>query len=221
MYGYSREPGYTHKEDWETGTVAAAMGGVTTVFEMLLALKLLSLKQLHTQLCCLNRLSHEFMFWISHLLVKLAKMLFDEEKFVPILGATRSLSAQYHINALLLNQLALNPWSPDLSQFDAYCLTLDQPVLSRTSDGGELTITLASGTAKKNGISCAVDSQSLLLNEYLDLAHSDVTAFLSDRLESIIIHVLEIGKTTLIEPAAWMVEQNYQYQAVKLLAKGK
>lgn len=29
-----REPGYTHKEDWETGTAAAACGGVTTVFEM-------------------------------------------------------------------------------------------------------------------------------------------------------------------------------------------
>ena len=29
-----REPGYTHKEDWETGTASAAMGGVTTVFEM-------------------------------------------------------------------------------------------------------------------------------------------------------------------------------------------
>ena len=29
-----REPGYTHKEDWETGTAAAAMGGTTTVFEM-------------------------------------------------------------------------------------------------------------------------------------------------------------------------------------------
>jgi dihydroorotase len=29
-----REPGYTHKEDWETGTAAAAMGGVTTIFEM-------------------------------------------------------------------------------------------------------------------------------------------------------------------------------------------
>ena len=29
-----REPGYTHKEDWRTGTAAAAMGGVTTVFEM-------------------------------------------------------------------------------------------------------------------------------------------------------------------------------------------
>lgn len=29
-----REPGYTHKEDWRTGTAAAAIGGVTTVFEM-------------------------------------------------------------------------------------------------------------------------------------------------------------------------------------------
>ena len=29
-----REPGYTHKEDWRTGTAAAAAGGVTTVFEM-------------------------------------------------------------------------------------------------------------------------------------------------------------------------------------------
>jgi dihydroorotase len=29
-----REPGYTHKENWETGTASAAMGGVTTVFEM-------------------------------------------------------------------------------------------------------------------------------------------------------------------------------------------
>lgn len=29
-----REPGYTHKEDWGSGTAAAAMGGVTTVFEM-------------------------------------------------------------------------------------------------------------------------------------------------------------------------------------------
>jgi len=29
-----REPGYSHKETWETGTASAAMGGVTTVFEM-------------------------------------------------------------------------------------------------------------------------------------------------------------------------------------------
>jgi len=29
-----REPGYTHKEDWHSGTAAAAVGGVTTVFEM-------------------------------------------------------------------------------------------------------------------------------------------------------------------------------------------
>jgi dihydroorotase len=29
-----REPGYTHKEDWGSGTGAAAVGGVTTVFEM-------------------------------------------------------------------------------------------------------------------------------------------------------------------------------------------
>ena len=34
MHVHFREPGYTHKEDWETGTQAAAMGGVTTVFEM-------------------------------------------------------------------------------------------------------------------------------------------------------------------------------------------
>ena len=34
MHVHFREPGYTHKEDWETGTKAAAMGGVTTVFEM-------------------------------------------------------------------------------------------------------------------------------------------------------------------------------------------
>jgi dihydroorotase len=29
-----RTPGYSHKEDWYTGTGAAALGGVTTVFEM-------------------------------------------------------------------------------------------------------------------------------------------------------------------------------------------
>lgn len=29
-----REPGMTHKEDWESGSKAAAVGGVTTVFEM-------------------------------------------------------------------------------------------------------------------------------------------------------------------------------------------
>ena len=29
-----REPGYVHKETWETGSASAAMGGVTTVFEM-------------------------------------------------------------------------------------------------------------------------------------------------------------------------------------------
>lgn len=29
-----RDPGYTHKEDWESGTAAAAFGGVTTVFDM-------------------------------------------------------------------------------------------------------------------------------------------------------------------------------------------
>jgi len=29
-----REPGYEYKEDWGSGTAAAAVGGVTTVFEM-------------------------------------------------------------------------------------------------------------------------------------------------------------------------------------------
>ena len=29
-----REPGYTYKEDWATGTIAAACGGVTLVLEM-------------------------------------------------------------------------------------------------------------------------------------------------------------------------------------------
>ncbi|RAH98983.1 allantoinase [Acuticoccus sediminis] len=34
IHVHFREPGMTHKEDWETGSRAAAMGGVTTVFEM-------------------------------------------------------------------------------------------------------------------------------------------------------------------------------------------
>jgi dihydroorotase len=34
VHVHFRDPGYTHKEDWETGTAAAAMGGVTTVFDM-------------------------------------------------------------------------------------------------------------------------------------------------------------------------------------------
>ena len=34
VHVHFREPGYTHKEDWATGTAAAACGGVTTVFEM-------------------------------------------------------------------------------------------------------------------------------------------------------------------------------------------
>ena len=34
VHVHFREPGYTHKEDWQTGSAAAAMGGVTTVFEM-------------------------------------------------------------------------------------------------------------------------------------------------------------------------------------------
>jgi dihydroorotase len=34
VHVHFREPGYTHKEDFATGTAAAACGGVTTVFEM-------------------------------------------------------------------------------------------------------------------------------------------------------------------------------------------
>ncbi|MEM8664377.1 MAG: dihydroorotase family protein [Pseudomonadota bacterium] len=34
VHVHFREPGMDHKEDWATGTRAAAMGGVTTVFEM-------------------------------------------------------------------------------------------------------------------------------------------------------------------------------------------
>ena len=34
VHVHFREPGYSHKEDWYTGTQAAAMGGVTTIFEM-------------------------------------------------------------------------------------------------------------------------------------------------------------------------------------------
>jgi dihydroorotase len=34
VHVHFREPGYSYKEDWHTGTQAAAMGGVTTIFEM-------------------------------------------------------------------------------------------------------------------------------------------------------------------------------------------
>lgn len=34
VHVHFRDPGYTHKEDWDTGTEAAAFGGVTTVFDM-------------------------------------------------------------------------------------------------------------------------------------------------------------------------------------------
>lgn len=34
LHVHFREPGMDYKEDWDTGTAAAAMGGVTTVFEM-------------------------------------------------------------------------------------------------------------------------------------------------------------------------------------------
>jgi len=34
VHVHFRDPGYAHKEDWETGTASAAFGGVTTVFDM-------------------------------------------------------------------------------------------------------------------------------------------------------------------------------------------
>jgi dihydroorotase len=34
VHVHFRDPGYAYKEDWRTGSAAAAMGGVTTVFEM-------------------------------------------------------------------------------------------------------------------------------------------------------------------------------------------
>ena len=34
VHVHFREPGMEEKEDWETGSTAAVMGGVTTVFEM-------------------------------------------------------------------------------------------------------------------------------------------------------------------------------------------
>jgi dihydroorotase len=34
VHVHIREPGYTHKEDWASGTAAAACGGVTTIFDM-------------------------------------------------------------------------------------------------------------------------------------------------------------------------------------------
>ncbi|MGU3493264.1 allantoinase AllB [Xanthobacteraceae bacterium A53D] len=34
VHVHFRDPGYTHKEDFESGTVSAAFGGVTTVFDM-------------------------------------------------------------------------------------------------------------------------------------------------------------------------------------------
>ena len=34
VHVHFRDPGYPHKEDWQTGTAAAAFGGVTTVFDM-------------------------------------------------------------------------------------------------------------------------------------------------------------------------------------------
>src|SRR5262245_49753281 len=34
VHVHFRDPGYPYKEDWQSGTAAAAFGGVTTVFDM-------------------------------------------------------------------------------------------------------------------------------------------------------------------------------------------
>src|SRR5262249_32564582 len=34
VHVHFREPGFSHKETWTTGTRAAAVGGITTVFDM-------------------------------------------------------------------------------------------------------------------------------------------------------------------------------------------
>src|SRR5260370_8049292 len=34
VHVHFREPGYTHKEDWQTGTAPAAMGEVTPLFQL-------------------------------------------------------------------------------------------------------------------------------------------------------------------------------------------
>src|ERR1700749_470425 len=34
VHVHFRDPGYPNKEDWDSGTAAAAFGGVTTVFDM-------------------------------------------------------------------------------------------------------------------------------------------------------------------------------------------
>ena len=152
---------------------------------------------------------------------QLVKLLLDEETYVPTVGATRSLNDQAVIKALLAQETALKPWSPVLSQADNYCLKLEQPVIFRSSDGNELTITLISDTAESYQITWPADAQALDLNEYLDSSNKHLTASVSNRLKPIAIHTLEVGQMTLIEKAVWMAKQNCQYQALQLLVKGE
>lgn len=154
-------------------------------------------------------------------LAKLAQLFFDEEKFVPTIGATRSLDGNTDISTLLVNHRALTPWSPVLSQLDNYCLNTDRPVLSRTSADSELTIVLTTGKSKTQSITWAAASQFLPLTDYLDPGHTYITASVSDRVEPITIHILDIGQTSVMEQAVWMAERKCRNQAIQLLARGE
>jgi len=153
-------------------------------------------------------------------LAKLSKLLFNEERFVSILGATRSLNNHSDIDLFLLEQPATNPWSPVLSKYNSYCLKLDDPKLFRALDkDGDLSIVIDSDTAGKNEITWTADSVSLDLKEFIDPSQSYITAFVSGRFEPITIHFLESLNTTIIEQAIWLAEHNCQIQALQLLAK--
>jgi len=67
VHVHFREPGYTHKEDWGTGTAAAAMGGTTTVFEMPNTNPLTtSPETLEDKIArATGRMSCDFAFWVG------------------------------------------------------------------------------------------------------------------------------------------------------------
>ena len=154
-------------------------------------------------------------------LTKLASLLFEEEKVVPIVGATRSLNTQAELSDMFSNPHTINPWIPVLSQYDNYCLNRDQPVLLRSSDDTDITVTMTTATSENIEISWPAGSHSLHLKDYIDPGHTTMSLFLGDQLAPITIHILDIDNTTFIEQAAWMAEQNCQYQALQHLTKGE
>ncbi len=149
----------------------------------------------------------------EHALTSISNLLFDDKKFVQVVGGTRSTFDETNLGKYLVGQNQDQTWRPVLSSEEHYCLTTKQPVLHREEALQDLSIQFSDQKTSewKSG------NYSLDLAPFIDDLDTTSQIELAIDGKKIKVFVSADTHSSTSNQVAWLANQGCKKQALMLL----